>query len=250
MSVLVIDAGNTSTSLARYEDDGRISARSSVRGGLLGDRPGCEDAVRRAIEGGGPDCAMMASVTPRLDASWQALVRNVAGLELRFVRHDTPSPVRIGYPHPESTGADRIANVAAAAALYGTPSLVVDIGTAVTYDVVSPDAVFFTGVIGPGPDILARSLHDYTALLPVVEWWNKRPPERPEDTEGAMLYGIEAGFCGAIRETVTRLLPLAGPGAKLVATGGFAPRFVAPLDMGFIIDVDLTLKGVGILATR
>ena len=250
MSVLVIDAGNTSTSLARYEEDGRISARSSIRGGILGDRPGCEEAVRRTLEDGEPRCAMMASVTPRLDPAWRTLVRNVAGLDLRFVRHDTPSPVRIGYSHPEATGADRIANVAAAASLCGTPALVVDIGTAVTYDVISADAVFFTGAIGPGPGILARSLHDYTAQLPEVEWWNKEAPRLPQDTEGAMLYGIEAGFRGAIRETVASLLPLVGPDAKLVATGGFAPRFVAPLGMGFSIDVDLTLKGVGILALR
>ena len=250
MSVLVIDAGNTSTSLARYEEDGRITARSHIRGGLLGDRPGCEEAVRRALDGSTPDRAMMASVTPRLDPAWRTLVRNVAGLDLRFVRHDTPSPVRIGYPRPETTGADRIANVAAAAALFGTPAIVVDIGTAVTYDLVSPEGVFFTGVIGPGPGILARSLHDYTALLPEVEWWEKEPPRLPQDTEGAMLYGIEAGFRGAVRETVASLLPLVGPDAKLVATGGFAPRFVAPLGMGFAIDVDLTLKGVGLLALR
>ena len=145
-------------------------------------------------------------------------------------------------------GADRIADMAAAALAYGAPALVVDIGTAVTYDLLSADGRFFTGVIGPGPEILARSLHDYTALLPLVEWWRREPPSVPKDTEGAMLFGVDAGFRGVVRETVDRLMPHVGAGANLIATGGFAQRFIPELRLRFNIDPDLTLRGVGFLA--
>ena len=194
------------------------------------------------------DIAMMASVTPAVNVAWERLVREEAGLSLGFVRHDMPLPFSLDFDHPESAGADRLADMAAAALLYGAPALVVDIGTAVTYDLLSADRRFFTGVIGPGPEILARSLHDYTALLPLVEWWRLDPPEVPKNTEGAMLFGIDAGFSGALRETVSRLLPRIGPDAHLIATGGFAKRFANLPGRDFVVDPDLTLRGVGLIA--
>lgn len=250
--VLVIDAGNTSTSVGLYLPGGRrVVGKTAVRGGIATCRDGCAAAIRTALgaaRGASPRLAMMASVTPALDGLWSALVRDEASLRLGLVRHDMRLPFRFGYARPETTGADRIANVAAAVVLGGAPALVVDIGTAVTYDVVSAGKVFSTGAIGPGPDVLVRSLHDHTALLPLVDWRSKEPPARPVDTEGAMLYGFDAGFRGMLRETVSRLLPEVGAGARLVATGGFAGRFVAPLGMGFVIDPDLTLRGVGLLS--
>lgn len=255
-SVLTIDAGNSSTTIALFTEEGAaVSAKCAIRGGISAARGACAVAIRRVFAaadaaGGAVRGAMMASVTPAVNDAWRRLVREEAGLDLGFVRHDSPLPFSFGYPQPETTGADRIADMAALAVLHGGPGLVVDIGTAVTYDLLSADGVFFTGVIGPGPEILARSLHDYTAQLPMVEWWRKEPPGAPKDTEGAMLFGIDAGFSGILRETVARLLPLVGEGASLVATGGFAERFVAPLGMGFAIDPDLTLRGIGLIAVR
>ncbi len=253
-SALVIDAGNSSTTIALFTSEGAaIAARCAVRGGISAARGECAVAIRKAFAaadaaGCAVDAAMMASVTPAVNDAWRRLVREEAGLALEFVRHDSRLPFRFGYPNPETTGADRIADMAAAAVLHGGPAMVVDIGTAVTYDLLSAGGEFFTGVIGPGPEILARSLHDYTAQLPLVEWWRSTPPERPIDTAGAMLFGVDAGFSGALRETIGRLLPQIGDGAALVATGGFAGRFVPPLGLGFKIDDDLTLRGIGIVA--
>lgn len=253
-SALVIDAGNTSTTLALYRSGEKtIEASVPVRGGISAARGECAKAIRRVFaaadaHGEAVSFAMLSSVTPGVNESWRRLVREESGLELSMVRHDMPLPFAIGVPVPASVGADQIADMAAAVMLYGSPSIVIDIGTAVSYDLISEDGRFFVCVIGPGPEILARSLHDYTALLPLVEWWEKEPPQLPNDTEGAMLFGIDAGFCGTIRETVKRLLPLSGNSTRLIATGGFAPRFVSQLGMDFIIDRDLTLKGIGLLA--
>ena len=251
---IVIDAGNTSTTIALFRGaDSSVSASTAVRGGISAARGACAVALRKAFAeadafGEAVSCAMMASVTPSVNDSWTRLVREEAGLDLKFVRHDMGLPFKLDIPQPETMGADRIADMAAAALAYGAPALVVDIGTAVTYDLLSADSRFFTGVIGPGPEILARSLHDYTALLPLVEWWRREPPAVPKDTEGAMLFGIDAGFCGVVRETVSRLMPQVGAGASLIATGGFAPRFIPKLHLDFNIDPDLTLRGVGLLA--
>lgn len=253
-STLVIDAGNSSTTIALFRSEGaRIESVTAVRGGISAARGECAVAIRRAFAAA--DCAkesvtgaMMASVTPSVNEAWERLVHEEAGLDLGFVRYDMHLPFTLDYEHPEFTGADRLADMAATTILYGAPALVVDIGTAVTYDLISSDHRFFTGVIGPGPEILARSLHDYTALLPLVEWWSKEAPEEPKNTEQAMLFGIDAGFTGIIRETVMRLQPLVGKDAHRIITGGFAQRFVDKLGMDFIVDRDLTLRGIGILS--
>lgn len=251
---IVIDAGNTSTTIAlAYGPKSDIAAKTAVRGGISAARGECAIALRRAFaaadsRGLTVGNALLASVTPSVNDSWARLVREEAGLALGLVSGAMPLPYDLDLPHPKTMGADRIADMAAAAVLYGAPALVVDIGTAVTYDVLSADRRFFTGVIGPGPEILARSLHDYTALLPQVEWWRRKPPAAPADTEGAMLFGIDAGFTGMVRETISRLLPLAGEGAHLVATGGFARRFMPQTGYSFEIDDSLTLRGIGLLA--
>lgn len=251
---IVIDAGNTSTTIAlAFGPDAEIAAKTAVRGGISAGRGECAVALRRAFanadsRGFTVSGALLASVTPSVNDAWARLVREETGLALGLVTCATRLPYTIDIPHPETMGADRIADMAAAAVLYGAPALVVDIGTAVTYDVLSSDRRFFTGVIGPGPEILARSLHDYTALLPEVEWWRSKPPDAPANTEEAMLFGIDAGFTGMMRETISRLLPLAGEGAHLVATGGFARRFIPQTGYDFSIDDSLTLRGIGLLA--
>lgn len=245
MAVLVIDVGNSSTTLACYAG-GRISRVVAIRGGLQADRTRCAAAVRavtagrRRFEG-----AMLASVVPAVNDGWCRLVRREAGIETERLSHASRLPMVLDYAHPETTGADRLADIAGAVARHGAPALVVDIGTAVTYDLVSGDRRFFTGVIGPGPDIMARALSDYTALLPQVAWWRRPAPTLPKDTDGAMRFGIEAAFCGTLRETVQRLLPLFDAPPRLIATGGFAERFAPPLNLDFVIDPDLTLFGIG-----
>ena len=246
MAVLVIDAGNSSTTVACYAN-GRITRATSISGGIKDDTARCAAAVRRVVEGRRRfDGAMLASVVPAANDAWKRLVKRETGLDTLLLTHTIRLPMKLDYRHPETTGADRLADIAGALARYGAPALVIDIGTAVTYDLISSDRRFFTGVIGPGPDIMARALYDYTALLPDVKWWQRPAPRLPKDTRGAMRFGIEAAFCGTLRETVTRLLPLIEDGEpRLIATGGFAARFANPLNMNFVIDPDLTLYGIG-----
>lgn len=245
MPVLVIDVGNSSTAIASYRD-GCVTNVRAVKGGILDTPDICLETVRQALATKAPPRhAALASVVPAANHPWRELLAERFGLKLLEVRPEMPLPFRLDYLHPESTGPDRLANLAGALGRFGAPALVVDIGTAVTYDLLSADLRFFTGVIGPGPEIMARALHDYTALLPLVEWWREDAPRVPKDSSGAMRFGIEAAFRGTLRETVQRLLPLLEDGARLIATGGFAGRFIPPLGLNFEIVPDLTLFGLG-----
>ncbi len=253
--ILVIDVGNTSATIALYNTEtSDIVSPIPVRGGISSSREECREALSKLMAKAAevnsiPKKAMLSSVVPACNNDWSELVRQTTAIELEIVRHDMRLPFTFGYDQPESTGADRIANVAAGVMLYGAPILIIDIGTAITYEVVSKGKSFFTGVISPGPEMIAHSLHDYTALLPYIKWWEIPPPKEPIDTEGAISYGINALFVGGLKETIIRLLPLIGNDAKVVMTGGFAPRFARELDLDVITDRELTLKGIGLLAT-
>jgi type III pantothenate kinase len=242
LASIVVDVGNSSTAIGRYAA-GRVTRVTHVAGGIVRAPDACADAVRRAATGG-VDAAMLGSVVPAVNASWRRLLRRVAGAEAAVLDHRFDLPVKLDYPNPETTGADRIANVVGAVIRYGAPVLVVDIGTAVTYDLVSADRRFFAGVIGPGPQMLADALHEKTALLPRIEL--RGPcPRKSRDTVSAMRIGVEVGYRGLLRETVAWLRPLLGRRAVLCATGGCARRYIPPLGLAFRIDPTLTLFGLG-----
>lgn len=248
---IVIDAGNTSTVLGLFT--GRsVSEVRRAEGGITAAPDACRAALREiAAAAGAVDGAILASVVPAHVAPWRALVKSALKLDLAVLDHTFDIPVKLDYPAPETTGADRIANVCGAVARVpdGVPVMVVDIGTAVTYDIVSADRRFFAGVIGPGPRMLAQALHEKTALLPLIEL-DGRYPARPRDTVGAMRAGIEIGFRGMLRETIQSQLARLEPGTRLFATGGLARRYIPSLGMDFKIDPNLTLSGLGAILAR
>ena len=249
MNLIAIDVGNTSTVMGRFT--GRsVTGVERVEGGISISPAACREALSR-VAAHGADGAIIASVVPAHVAPWKQLVRSALGLDLAVLDHTFDIPVTFDYPAPETTGADRIANVCGAVARVpeGTPAMIVDIGTAVTYDLVSADRRFFAGLIGPGPRMLAQALHEKTALLPLIEL-DGRYPKTPQDTEGAMRAGIEIGFRGMLRETVTAQLAILGPGARLFATGGLARRYIPSLGMDFKIEPNLTLFGLGSILAR
>jgi type III pantothenate kinase len=155
--------------------------------------------------------------------------------------------IGIRYPHPETIGADRLANAVALAHLHGAPGIVIDFGTAVTFDVLSADKHYLGGVIAPGLRLMTDYLHERTALLPHVEL---REPDTAigQSTEGAILAGAAIGYRGMIRGILAALrqeLPQ-GDKAHIVATGGDAEWIVGGLGEteSIAVDPDLTLHGL------
>lgn len=159
--------------------------------------------------------------------------------------------VGIDYPNPESIGADRLANAAACAGLYGVPAIVVDFGTAVTFDVLSAKRAYIGGVIAPGLNAMTNYLHEKTALLPQVTL--KEPKcAVGRSTRDAMLSGAVHGYRGLIREILAQITAEKFRGKKpvVVATGGDAKLIAGKLPLFDKVDPLLTLRGILLIATK
>jgi len=159
--------------------------------------------------------------------------------------------VGIDYPNPASIGADRLANAAACAGFYGTPAIVVDFGTAVTFDVLSAKRAYIGGVIAPGLNAMTNYLHEKTALLPQVTL--KEPQSAVgRSTRDAMLSGAVHGYRGLIREILAQITTENFPGKKpvVVATGGDAKLIAGKLPLFDTVDPLLTLRGILLIATK
>jgi type III pantothenate kinase len=157
--------------------------------------------------------------------------------------------VGIDYPRPQSIGADRLANAAAVAELYGFPAIVVDLGTAVTFDIVSERCTYIGGVIAPGLDVMTNFLYQRTALLPRL---SLKEPRRAvgKSTIEAMLSGAVFGYRGLVREILGRIKAEQFPHKKVyvVATGGYARLIAGRLPEIGVIRPHLTLEGLRIVA--
>ena len=157
--------------------------------------------------------------------------------------------VGIDYPKPRSIGADRLANAAAAAELYGFPAVVVDFGTAVTFDIISERRAYVGGVIAPGLQAMTNFLYQRTALLPRI---SLKEPRRAvgKSTIEAMLSGAVFGYRGLVREILARIKAEQFSHKKVcvIATGGYARLIAAGLPEIGVIRPHLTLEGLRIVA--
>ena len=157
--------------------------------------------------------------------------------------------VEIDYPKPQSIGADRLANAAAVTALYGCPAIVVDFGTAVTFDIVSEHRAYVGGVIAPGLEAMTNFLYQRTALLPEL---SLKEPRRAigKSTIQAMLSGAVFGYRGLVREILAQITAERFPRKKVhvVATGGYARLIARGLPEMGLVHPNLTLEGLRIVA--
>ncbi len=238
--MLLIDLSNSWTKLALAAPDHLLERRLRLPTREL-------TAARFASETAGwrYDRAVLASVVPaRSDA-----VRTAVRTPLLEVSHRVNLGVGIDFPKPSGIGADRLANAAGVAALYGVPAIVLDFGTALTFDVVSPTGDYVGGVIAPGLEALTRDLHERTALLPTIKL---REPASVlgKSTREAMLSGAVIGYRGLVREILSDLRRELGPRRRwrIAATGGYAELIASGISAIDIVDRDLTLHGLRIVA--
>jgi len=156
--------------------------------------------------------------------------------------------IAIDYPKPQSIGADRLANAAAVAELYGCPAIVVDFGTAVTFDVVSQECRYIGGVIAPGLEAMADFFYQRTALLPKISL--KEPQHAVgKSTVEAMRSGAVFGYCGLVREILARIKAeqFSRKKVAVVATGGYARLIVSQVPEVGVVHPHLTLEGLRIV---
>ncbi len=241
--LLVVDIGNTSVTAGLYyngrvdhvhrvtETESRTIANSDILNELA-DR-------FRFVDG------FLCSVVPSLNSAWSQTVERWTGKAATFLSHNTPMPIDIRFPKRRSIGADRLANACGAVARYGTPCIVVDLGTALTFDIIDSDGAYIGGVIGPGMPLMFDYMADRTALLPKI---GPRKITRAigKSTEEAMRIGAQLGCRGMIREILDQVKrDLGAPEPYVVATGGYAKWVIPELDPDIPIDTDLTMLGLG-----
>ena len=159
--------------------------------------------------------------------------------------------IGIDYPDPAGIGADRLANAAGCVAFHGAPAIVVDFGTAVTFDVVSADSKYIGGVIAPGLGAMTGYLHEKTALLPNITLREPRSAVG-RSTRDAMLSGAVHGYRGLVKEIAARISAEAFPRKKplLVATGGDAALIAGKVPIFDTVDPLLTLRGLLAIAQK
>ena len=166
-----------------------------------------------------------------------------------MIDSNTDTGVRILIDNPQSVGADRIVDVAAAHQLYGGPACIVDFGTATTFDAVSPDGDYLGGAIAPGIGIAADALAQRTAKLPRVDI--VAPPSPiGRNTVHAMQSGLLFGYIGLVEGMVSRFENILGPKMKTIATGGLAELISQHTNTLEIIAPWLTLDGLRLIFER
>ena len=238
---LLVDISNTFTKVA-------FSSRERVgRASRLATSELTVKSLKKPLGTRQPKHVIVASVVPRRNP---VVASAFPGL-ICWVNHRISLGVGIDYPKPETIGADRLANAAAAMALYGSPAVVVDFGTAVTFDVVNPEGKYCGGVIAPGLNAMTDYLHNRTALLPRVRL---REPRQAigRSTAEAMRSGAIHGYRGLIAEILRQILKEipSTSRAHLIATGGDAALIAGSTALFSAVSPHLTLEGLRLIGCR
>ena len=193
------------------------------------------------------DAVAMVSVVPSLTMQLRDACLDSLGLEPFIAGPGVRSGIRIRYDDPRSLGADRLVDLVAARHAYGAPALVLDFGTATTFNALNERGDFVGGAIAPGMQMSADALHQFTARLPLVEI---TPPSHAlaTNTRDALQAGIFYGYVAMVEGMITRLKrEMNLPSAPVIATGGLAES-VAPLCPAINhVDPNLPFEGLRLL---
>ncbi len=246
--LLAIDSGNTNIVFAVYDGDERRGEwRSSADPSRTADEYAVWLTQLMALEGLTRDDisdAIIANVVPAAAYSLRALCRD----------YFTSEPLIVGEPgvelgvealvdHPEEVGADRLVNTVGAYQRHGGPLIVIDFGTATTFDIIDDEGNYYGGVIAPGINLSLEALHVAAAKLPRIA---VKQPERVigKATVPAMQSGVFWGYIGLIENIVRRVAEEYGADMKVVATGGLAPLFAEATEAIDHLDPELTMRGL------
>ncbi|NQT91246.1 MAG: type III pantothenate kinase, partial [Lentisphaerae bacterium] len=228
MKCLVVDVGNTSTAIGVYSGGKIVRAVRTEGGNTSGVQ--AVAALERAVLGRQLDGGVLASVVPTSIERWSRSMRRVIGKPPLHVSHRLRLNVQLAYPKPATIGADRIANACAAVWKFGSPVIVADFGTALTFDLVAEGDKYVGGVIAPGLPLMTDYLAERTALLPHIRL-SGQCGTVGRSTAGAMRIGAHVGYRGIVREIVAHVGPSLGSDEPtLCATGGYAEWALKGLD--------------------
>jgi type III pantothenate kinase len=261
--LLVVDVGNTNTVLGVFEANGdgadsrrygkliahwRVSTNKSQTvdeyGVLFRNLFAMNGIEVSAVQG-----IVISSVVPPLDSTLREVCERYFQFKPLFIEPGVKTGMPVHYDNPAEVGADRIVNSVAAFEKFGGPCIVVDFGTATTFDVVSPKGEYLGGVITPGIGISADALFERTARLPRVDI-RKPPSVVATNTVNSLQAGLYYGYLGLIDGILERLIAELGGDVKVVATGGLATLMGGGSKYIREIDDLLTLEGLRIIYER
>lgn len=250
-SLLVVDVGNTNIVLGFYRGEEMVNSwrlatareRTSDEYGIL-----ARQLVGETLSGK-LDGAIVSSVVPPLNHAVQSMIEKYFGIEPLFVEPGIKTGIAIHVDNPQEVGADRIVNCVAAHEAYGGLTVIVDFGTATTFDLITADAKYIGGVIAPGLVISAEALFARAARLPRVDI------RRPAHVIGTntivnMQSGIYFGYLALVDGILARIKNEVSGVQRVVATGGLASLFAGDSDHIDTVDPVLTLKGLKIIYER
>lgn len=238
--LLTIDIGNTNISFGIFKA-GKILKKFSLRTVEYNTQK-----LRRKIDNAKIDAALICSVVPRCEKILADNLERHFCLKPHILGKDIFVPITNLYQKPKQVGQDRLVNAYAGIMCYGAPLVVVDFGTAITFDVISKNKAYLGGMILPGLEISLDALTKRTALLPKVKL--AQPKEFiGRDTKMSMLSGITYGFAALTDCLAGKIKKKLGKETRVIGTGGninFIARYCAAFDK---TDIDLTLKGLNLI---
>lgn len=248
--LLVIDVGNSNTSLGVFDGETLVAHwRLTTNRARTVDEYGVH--ARNLFQLAGLDfktihAIAIASVVPPLNFTLKTMAETYFHLTPLFVDHTTATNLKILYEPASDVGADRIVDAVAALKMYGAPCIIVDFGTATTFDVINENGEYLGGVIAPGIMISADALFDRAAKLPRVDI---RRPERVvgTSTTAAMQSGLYHGYAGLVDGVLRKIIDELSARPKVIATGGLAPLIATGSEFIEIVDETLTLDGLRII---
>ncbi|MGV3773672.1 MAG: type III pantothenate kinase [Verrucomicrobiales bacterium] len=245
--ICLVDIGNTHTHVGLAESDSiRSHGEIKTAHWAISDAPAALDQFLHQAGNPSLEAAVICSVVPNATPFVEDYFRQ-KGIFCLELNSGAIRGVGIDYPEPHTIGADRLANAIAANQLYGAPSVVVDFGTAVTFDVVDARANYVGGIIAPGLAAMTDYLHEKTALLPRIKIEEVKGIIG-KNTREAMLIGAVHGYRGLIRELLVELKKELQPrDFPVIATGGYAALMASRLpEIGHVAPL-LTLQGLMLL---
>lgn len=239
--LLAIDIGNTNISLGLFKDS-RLIKRYTIP---TGER-NYSVTLKKIFFRNRIDDALICSVVPDASKIFKKDLSKLLDKEPIMIGESVIVPIKNLYRKPNQVGQDRLVNAYAGVVLYGAPLIIVDFGTAITFDVISKNREYLGGMILPGLNISLDVLAERTALLPKIKL--SKPREFiAKDTKSSMLSGIVYGFAALTDNLAMRIKNKIGNNAMVIGTGGdidLIGKYCKKINK---IDRDLTLKGLNLI---
>ena len=237
---LLVDISNSFTKIA-------LSTREEIsRPVRIPTQSLTSQKLRSHLRGKHVSRIVVCSVVPAKNAT---IKKSAGATKILWLGPGIQLGVKIDYPNPKLIGADRLANAAAVARLYGYPAIVVDFGTAVTFDIISARGAYIGGVIAPGLEAMTNFLYQRTALLPRLSLREPRSAVG-RTTRDAMISGAIFGYRGLVCEIIAQIKSerFRREKVKIVATGGYAKLIAARVPLIECVHPNLTLEGLRLVA--